>query len=138
MNVIWVFGGTGMGKRTWIEKHTKPGDTCLGMEPGHYPINREDLKGETVYVRWQWGREELLKELMDDPGYDHRLVLVGVPREKQMEQICQREGYDKYCREVLDDEAAKLGRLYSELYKRNRREVERRFYATQYMDGPNT
>lgn len=115
--ILWVFGGTCVGKKRFIERavnhRTRPGylEIAGTLRPawvydGHL---LEDLvsmsSSQNLAVRWQWGRDEVLESICrDHPDVRQAIVFLSVSLMTQLSRIALREGSLKWDAEQIHGE----------------------------------
>lgn len=70
-----------------------------------------------LLVRWQWGRTDYMRKILEQHS-GHRIVLVEAPVEVRLQRVIEREGFDRWSREVLSGEAKEAARLAERLCRR--------------------
>lgn len=114
MKFYWVFGGTAVGKKTFILNCVNKNETTgsVWFEDGEMSVE-EILKAseghESVVIRWQWGREHILEKMLNHGV--HTLMYLYTSIENQKERVIQREGYLKWSENVLRAESKNVQKL---------------------------
>lgn len=127
MIVWWFLGATCAGKKTLIRRLLwDPSERAkFGMNDSVRAVWMEDgdelpppFEGaDHVLVRWQWGRTEHLRAMLRTDRR-HRIVLVEAPVEVRLQRVIEREGFERWGREVLAGEAKESARLAERICRR--------------------
>lgn len=122
--IVWVFGGTAVGKKRFIEHcldaRTRPQFIAL-INPLPIWINEGDLKEDMghlsrehdLLVRWQWSREARLGEGIDS------IVMLTCGLMAQLSRVASREGCLKWDAEALHEEMRSILRLVHKISKQH-------------------
>jgi len=121
--IRWVFGGTAVGKKTWIRRRLRRCRKFKTVWMYDGPITENDQaileSGIPLLVRWQWGRERKIVELLRDrPDLIQSIVLISASIETQLKRVAKREGEQKWSEENLVGEAKRIRKLVSRLGER--------------------
>ena len=111
--LIWVFGGTAVGKKHFI-RHSIPARPGFAnfepawMDDGELPESQRELfcrNNQEYLVRWQWGREHVLADLRDTySDITQKIILLRVPSKIAFQRAVEREGESPWTRKQLADE----------------------------------
>lgn len=126
MNIYWVFGGTAVGKKHFIHSVTSDpmihGMPCniqaCWMEDGELDILEivKRASESPLIMRWQWGRELMLKQITwDFPFIDHHLLCCKVMPSVQVARVIAREGELKWPERTLIREGEDVQYLVEQL-----------------------
>ena len=94
--IIWVFGGTAVGKKTYIRKFLEmhPTFEMIWVEDGDKSL-REIIaanQDRDIIIRWQWSREHLLAKIVEiHPDIPQEIHLVRTSPENQKQRSDIRE-----------------------------------------------
>lgn len=137
-DINWVFGGTGVGKRTFIQQMTSPllGSRdyreAFGLEKGDLKIHElldyikryTDTHGVTpsLFVRWQWSRENELRQLISCSAYTQAIYLLTASEDVYLSRVRSREDLEGGSRvwndsQLLGD-AESVKEMCEDLYKK--------------------
>jgi len=140
--VCWVFGGTAIGKKHFINRAVAdPQRLGLGLnrlypvwiadgERGAAQIVHEDLNmigpgvddtdaaDAGVMIRWQWDREHIMQEILasyPEEGLRHIIYLVKALPSIQVARVVAREGFMKFEERALIRECEEIDYLVQTL-----------------------
>lgn len=140
--LLWVFGGTAIGKKHFIRRAVaEPQQLQLGLdrlypvwiadgERGAAQIFHEDLNvvgpgvdetdatNAAVILRWQWSREHIMQEILasyPDDGLRHIIYLVKALPSIQVARVVAREGFMKFDERALIRECEEIDFLVQTL-----------------------
>lgn len=116
--IYWIFGGTAVGKKRFIaqclDPETRPEFICVGDDPvraewiedGPVEVDIVRLSEEAhIFVRWQWGREEHLTNILrDQQSVKNYIVVLSCALMTQLSRVALREGCLKWDAELLHGE----------------------------------
>lgn len=107
--IVWVFGGTCVGKKRFIERAANPQTRpeyfaafdmhAEWIEDGPLTVDivTRALEHEDLILRWQWGRDETLESICQNhPEIKHTIVMLSVNLMTQLSRIALREGCLKW------------------------------------------
>lgn len=125
--IIWVFGGTAVGKKQFMisasrdpRRWSLPGALKpTWMEDGDMSL--DDIKTRAnecnPIIRWQWGRENNIPALT---GQNQRIILVQTPLHVQIARVVRREGELKWNEQMLRHEAENVAALVAKISEEQR------------------
>lgn len=114
--IYWIVGGTAVGKKRFIRQALNPktrphwiDSTNLHaewFEDGPVKTDIVTLSREAdVLIRWQWGREEhLVNILRDHPDVKHAIFMLTTTLMAQLSRVALREGFLKWDAATLTGE----------------------------------
>ena len=107
--LIWVFGGTAVGKKHFINKVLEldafEDFAAAWMKDGDDVDNEVDVSRDLL-LRWQWGREHTLHTIkLVSPAAKQTIVLVKANLECHYDRALQREQKEKFNADALLKEA---------------------------------
>jgi hypothetical protein len=119
--IFWVFGGTAVGKKRFIQQCLDP-ETRPDFLKFEVPVRAEWIEDGPVqsdivrlseaahiFVRWQWGREEHLTNILQDhPTVQHSIVMLTCGLMTQLSRVALREGCLKWDAEILHGELRQI------------------------------
>lgn len=134
--LLWVFGGTAIGKKHFIRRAVDEPQR-LGFsylypawiedgERGAAQIVHEDLNivgpedgaNAGIILRWQWDREHIMQEILasyPDEGLRHIIYLVKALPSVQVARVVAREGFMKFEERSLIRECEEIDYLVQTL-----------------------
>jgi hypothetical protein len=134
--IYWIFGGTCVGKKRFIQQclnpETRPEFIECSPEVaapwfacGPCQENIVELaEGSDLFIRWQWGREEtLLNILQEHPWIEQRIVVLSTTLMTQLSRVALREGCLKWDAEILHGEMRSVFECVSRLALKHSLEV---------------
>ena len=77
----------------------------------------EQSKKHILLIRWQWGREEVLRELTRCPEVEQHIVLLKCAVNVQLGRSCSREGAYVWSIENLEGEAKEVEAVVDRIQK---------------------
>jgi hypothetical protein len=97
MNWVWVMGGTAAGKKTFIRRFSPLWNyTAFWMDDGDTDLDAmvENYQYCNLLIRWQWGREDALIELLKTvPSVTQILCLVKMDPITQSQRLKLRDDW---------------------------------------------
>lgn len=112
--ITWVFGGTAVGKKHFIQQTTTLlkfiGVRCSPAWVADGPLFSTDIVNlvatNSLLIRWQWGRDSVLSFIAKHyPAIPQQIILLTADPRVQEARAKQREGRVKWGVEHLQDEA---------------------------------
>lgn len=129
--ILWVFGGTCVGKKRFIERAVNPKTRPAYLEipsrlwtvwinDGHLVQDIVSMSAESnLIVRWQWGRDEVMESICQNhPDVRQAIVYLSVSLMTQLSRIALREGSLKWDVEQVHGEQLNIMERIHELSAR--------------------
>lgn len=116
--IYWIFGGTAVGKKTYILHHRDFAPECwMEDEDRLFHDLVADLRGGDRLVRWQWAREHVIANIAEHvPDLDQTIVLLTAQLAVQCDRAATRDP-GKFISEQLEGEARSVRWLAQGLAK---------------------
>lgn len=104
--IYWIFGGTAVGKKTYILHHRDFAPACwMEDEDRLFADLVNDLRGGDRLVRWQWAREHVVANIAEHvPDLQQTIVLLTATLDVQADRAATRDP-GKFTLEQLGGEA---------------------------------
>jgi hypothetical protein len=124
--IFWIMGGSCTGKKHFITRAVESPERMgfpAGLAAAWYEdgttdraLLLEQLDKTPLIVRWQWGREHLLRDIAANrPDIRQELYLCRVYPSVQVARVVAREGSLKWDEQALIDEARNVRQLVERL-----------------------
>lgn len=113
--IFWVIGGTAVGKKRFIRACVDPATrpafivsrklAPVWIQDGPCEVDIEAAAAHRdLMIRWQWGREEAIHDLMKRTSLRHTLIVLTTGLVAQLSRIAVREGALKWDAENIHGE----------------------------------
>jgi hypothetical protein len=122
--IYWVMGGTAVGKKHLIKRIVDDPDAYMvdsgvrsvWFEDGEYPVSDivRDHEESPLIIRWQWGRENAIRELAEI-GEQQMILACKVMPSVQVARVIEREGELKWPERTLIRESEDVQYLIEQL-----------------------
>ena len=126
MDAYWIFGGSCSGKKTFI-RDAVANPSKYGLPEfvrdfwfydGEISIEElvEYLTVTPTLIRWQWGRENMMYELIQNaPHINHHIIMCKVMPSVQVKWVIKREGELKWPERTLIRESEEVQYLVEQI-----------------------
>jgi hypothetical protein len=123
MTWYWIFGGTAVGKKTYIRLVESETRRAAWMGEGGRTVESllRHAAGCDLLIRWQWTRDRVLAEAArTHPDIIQRICLLSASPDVQADRALRREGWARWTAVDLEREAAVVLKTAMKLAARHR------------------